>query len=209
MKLIFLGAPGAGKGTIASRLVEKTGMTTISTGDLFRAAIKNETELGLKVKSIIEGGNLVPDELTVALVKERLATENNPKGFILDGFPRTIAQADALKEFCSIDAVINFVVPDEKIIKRLSGRRLCKQCNAGYHVEYMPPKKENICDSCGGELFTRKDDSPESIENRLKVYASQTQPLIDYYKNEGLLIDVDGTPAPEIVCESVLAILKK
>lgn len=203
MKLIFLGAPGAGKGTVATRLTERTGMTAVSTGDLFRAAIKNETELGLKVKAIIESGDLVPDELTVALVKERLKEETGDKGFILDGFPRTIAQADALKTFCPIDAVINFVVPDEKIIKRLSGRRLCRQCNAGYHIEYMPPKQEGICDACGGELYTRKDDSPESIQNRLSVYAEQTKPLIDYYRKEGLLIDIDGTPSPDEVCDAV------
>lgn len=203
VNLIFLGAPGAGKGTVAAKLAEQTDLTPISTGDLFRAAVKNETDLGLKVKSIMEAGGLVPDELTIALVKERLASETDGKGVILDGFPRTIAQADALKTFFKIDAVINFIVPDEKIIKRLSGRRLCRQCNAGYHIEYMPPKTENVCDACGGELFTRKDDSPESIQNRLAVYAAQTQPLIDYYKKEGLLIDIDGTPQPDTVCESV------
>lgn len=207
MKLIFLGAPGAGKGTVASQLVEQTQLKAISTGDLFRAAIKNQTELGKKVQSIIEAGDLVPDELTVALVKERLADEKDY--FILDGFPRTVAQADALKTFCEVDAVVNFIVPEEKIIKRLSGRRLCKQCNAGYHVEYMPPKKENICDACGGELYVRKDDTPDSVKNRLSVYAAQTQPLISYYKNEGILIDIDASADPKTVCASVLAAIQK
>jgi adenylate kinase len=200
MNLIFLGPPGAGKGTVAARLKDILSIPHISTGDLFRAAIKNQTELGKKVKSIIDAGNLVPDELTVALVKERLEDKDTAEGFILDGFPRTIAQAEALKEFGNIDSVINLQVAEEKIIKRLSGRRLCKECGEGYHVEYMPPKEEGKCDKCGGELYIRKDDNIDSIKNRLEVYAKETAPLIDYYTQEGTIQNFDsGLAADEVV----------
>ncbi len=204
MKLIFLGPPGAGKGTIAKIIVKEKGFAHISTGDLFRAAIKNQTELGVKVKSIIDAGDLVPDELTIALVKERLNQDDIADGFILDGFPRTIAQADALASFCEIDSVINFEIEDEKIIQRLSGRRLCKECGEGFHTKFMPPKVENVCDKCNGELYIRKDDQPESIKNRLVVYEKSTQPLIDYYKDKGLLVNIDASGKPEDVSKSVL-----
>ncbi|MDC7225545.1 MAG: adenylate kinase [Spirochaetales bacterium] len=194
MKLIFLGPPGAGKGTIASKICENLGIPHISTGDLFRKAIKNQTELGKKVQQIIESGDLVPDALTVALVKERLNNPDVEKGYILDGFPRTIGQADSLSEFSSIDAVINFTITDDQVIKRLAGRRLCKNCGAGYHVDTVKPKEEGICDKCGGELIIRPDDAPEAIKNRLAVYYESTEPLIDYYRQKGILNDVDGSP---------------
>lgn len=208
MKLIFLGPPGAGKGTIASKICGDFDIPHISTGDLFRKAIKNQTELGQKVQKIIEAGDLVPDELTVELVKERLNNPDVKKGYILDGFPRTIGQADALAEFSDIDAVINFTIKDEQVIKRLAGRRLCKSCGAGYHVDTVKPEKEGICDKCGGELIIRPDDAPEAIKNRLVVYYKSTEPLIDYYRKKDILHDVDGSGSVSAVVkdtESTLA----
>jgi adenylate kinase len=199
MKLIFLGPPGAGKGTIASRICEELKIPHISTGDLFRKAIKNKTTLGQKVQIIIESGNLVPDALTVALVKERLHEDDISNGYILDGFPRTIVQADALAEFSKIDGVIDFTISDEQVVSRLSGRRLCKNCGESYHVETIKPSKEGICDKCGKELIIRPDDAPEAIKNRLKVYYDQTEPLIDYYRTKDLLYDVDGSGTVDIV----------
>ncbi|MBI9108253.1 MAG: adenylate kinase [Spirochaetales bacterium] len=193
MKLIFIGPPGAGKGTIATPICEKLGIPHISTGDLFRKAIKNKTTLGQKVQVIIELGDLVPDALTVALVKERLQDDDTNKGYILDGFPRTIGQADSLSDFSKIDAVINFTISDEQVVERLSGRRLCTNCGTGYHTETMKPQQEGICDKCGKQLIIRPDDSPVSIKNRLEVYYDQTEPLIEYYKNKNLLKDVDGS----------------
>lgn len=193
MKLIFLGPPGAGKGTIATGVCEDLNIPHISTGDLFRKAIKNKTTLGRKVQTIIEAGDLVPDSLTVALVKERLQEDDVKNGYLLDGFPRTISQADSLAGFSKIDGVINFIISDEQVVSRLSGRRLCKNCGAGYHIETVKPSKEGICDKCGGELIIRPDDAPEAIKNRLKVYYDQTEPLIDYYRKKTLLHDVDAS----------------
>ena len=202
MKLIFLGPPGAGKGTIASRICTDLGIPHISTGDLFRKAIKNQTELGKKVQQIIESGDLVPDALTVALVKERLNNSDTESGYILDGFPRTIGQADSLAEFSKVDAVINFTISDQQVVDRLAGRRLCKNCGAGYHIKTIKPKVEDVCDKCGGELIIRPDDAPEAIKNRLAVYYESTEPLIDYYRNLDLIRNVDGSGSVEVVVEA-------
>ena len=209
MKLIFIGPPGAGKGTIATIICEELKIPHISTGDLFRKAIKNKTTLGQKVQVIIDSGDLVPDALTVALVKERLQVDDTKNGFILDGFPRTIKQADALSEFSDINLVINFTISDEQVIHRLSGRRLCSNCGAGYHIETIKPEKEDVCDKCGKELIIRPDDAPDAIKNRLNVYYNQTEPLIDYYRNKNLLQDIDGSRSVEaIVAETKAAINK-
>jgi adenylate kinase len=197
MNLIFLGAPGAGKGTLASLLSKDYGIPQISTGDLFRAAVKDGSELGRKVKGIMEKGELVPDSLTVELVKERLGKPDAQQGYILDGFPRTVAQADALAEFQKIDAAINFKISDQLVIRRLSGRRVCRSCGAIYHIDNMPPKKEGVCDACGGELYIRDDDKIESIKNRLRVFKEQTEPLIAYYRKEGLLQEIDSSKSPQ------------
>lgn len=203
MKLVFLGPPGAGKGTIAARAKVLYSIPHISTGDLFRSAIKNETELGKQVKAIIAAGDLVPDSITIAMVKERLAEEDCQKGFILDGFPRTVAQADALKEMTDLDAVVNFNLDRENIIIRISGRRLCKSTGRSYHVLFNPPKVEGKDDDTGEDLIQRPDDMEEAVLNRLEVYEKQTAPLIDYYKKEGLLVDIDSSPKPEIVVQEM------
>ncbi|MDC7224062.1 MAG: adenylate kinase [Spirochaetales bacterium] len=207
MKMILLGPPGAGKGTMAAKIKDELNIPHISTGDLFRAAIKNQTELGVKVKAIIDRGDLVPDELTVALVKERLEEGDSAEGYILDGFPRTAGQADALAEFSPVDVVINFTVAEEDVVRRLSGRRLCKDCGAGYHVEFIPPKQEGICDKCGGELYTRQDDQIDSIKNRLNVYAESTEPLISYYTEKGLIKNIDAGQKPDDVFADVKKII--
>jgi adenylate kinase len=199
MNLIFLGPPGAGKGTIAAMTKEEFGIPHVSTGDLFREAIHNQTELGKQVKSILDSGDLVPDELTVKIVRERLEESDAQSGFILDGFPRTIPQAEALEEFRTIDAVINFQVDKELIIKRLSGRRIAKQSGRVYHIHYNPPKVEGKCDETGEELIQRDDDKPEAVEHRLEVYHSQTAPLISYYRERNLLKDLDASPDPDEV----------
>ena len=197
MNLIFLGAPGAGKGTLATLLSKEYGIPQISTGDLFRAAVKEGSELGKQVQGIMEKGELVPDSLTVELVRQRLSKADAGGGFILDGFPRTVVQADALAEFQKIDAVINFSISDELVIRRLSGRRVCRACGAIYHIENMPPKVEGTCDRCGGQLYIRDDDRIDSIKNRLRVYKEQTEPLIAYYRNKGLLREIDSSQSPE------------
>ena len=207
MNLVFLGPPGAGKGTVAVKVSEELGIPHISTGDLFRKAIKDQTELGKKVKSILDSGELVPDDLTVALVEERLNQGDTGKGFILDGFPRTIPQAEALDTISTLQMAVNFSVADEVLVDRLSGRRVCKNCGATYHVKFAPPRKEGICDSCGGELYTRQDDAPEAIKNRLQVYYRQTQPLIDYYKDKGIKTDIDAAGSPEQVLSATLKAL--
>jgi adenylate kinase len=207
MNLIFLGAPGAGKGTLASSLSSQYGVPQISTGDLFREAVKQDTGMGRKVKGIMEKGELVPDSLTVELVRERLARPDAAKGYILDGFPRTIAQADALASFQNIDRVINFKISDELVIRRLSGRRVCRSCGAIYHVENMPPRIEGRCDRCGGELYVRDDDKIESIQNRLQVYKRQTEPLIAYYEERGLLREIDSSNSPEDSLAQIRSIL--
>jgi adenylate kinase len=208
MNLIFLGAPGAGKGTLATLLSKDYGIPQISTGDLFRAAVKEGSELGKQVQGIMEKGELVPDSLTVELVKERLAKPDAGDGYILDGFPRTIAQADALGEFQKIDAVINFAISDELVIRRLSGRRVCRSCGAIYHVDNMPPKVEGKCDRCGGELYIRDDDKIDSIKNRLRVYQKQTEPLIAYYRDKGRLREIDSSKSPENSLEQIKNLLE-
>ena len=193
MNLIFLGAPGAGKGTQAEKVSEKLGIPTISTGNIIREALKNETEMGLKAKSFIESGKLVPDEVVIGIIKDRLAEDDCKSGFILDGFPRTIPQAEALDAMdIKIDKVIDIEVPDEKIVKRMSGRRVCPDCGASYHTEYKKPAKEGVCNACGAELVIRKDDKPEVVLDRLSVYHEQTEPLKDYYAAKGILKEVEG-----------------
>ena len=193
MKLIFLGAPGAGKGTQAEKVSEKLGIPTISTGNIIREALKIETEMGLKAKSFIESGKLVPDEVVIGIIKDRLSEDDCQKGFILDGFPRTIPQAEALDNMgIKIDRVIDIEVSDEKIAERMSGRRVCPDCGASYHVEYKKPQKEGICNACGAELIIRKDDKPEVVLDRLNVYHEQTEPLKDFYAEKGILKIVEG-----------------
>lgn len=203
MNLVFLGPPGAGKGTMAGKLADDQGIPHISTGDIFRAAINNETDLGKRVKDILSSGDLVPDELTIELVRERLGEDDAANGYILDGFPRTIPQAEALDDLASIDRAVNFVLEDEDIIRRLSGRRVHKPSGRTYHVEFNPPKAEGKDDVTGEDLVQRPDDKPESIKNRLEVYRKQTAPLIDYYKSKGILVDVDASPSPDTVFRSL------
>ncbi|MBR3905364.1 MAG: adenylate kinase [Clostridia bacterium] len=189
MNIIFLGAPGAGKGTHAQRLMHKMNIPQISTGDMLRAAIKAETELGLSAKRYIDAGELVPDEVVIGIVEERLAQEDCKNGYILDGFPRTVAQAEALKGFATIDVALNLSLPDEMIIRRLSGRRVCLKCGGTYHISSLNGRED--CEACGDKLVQRKDDTPETVQNRLNVYNAQTAPLIDYYEKEGLLKTVE------------------
>lgn len=198
MKIIMLGAPGAGKGTQAKKIAEKYSIPHISTGDIFRANIKNGTELGCKAKTYIDQGLLVPDELVVDLVVDRLEQADCKEGCVLDGFPRTIPQAEALDKALalkgqSVDYVINVEVPDANIVNRMSGRRACSNCGMTYHIVYAPTKVENICDTCQGELILRDDDKPETVQKRLNVYHEQTQPLVEYYTSKNLLVEVDGT----------------
>jgi adenylate kinase len=199
MNFIFLGPPGAGKGTLAGQVAEEYGLPHISTGDIFREAIKNQTPLGVKVKGIIDAGGLVSDDITCALVDERLKKPDCKKGFILDGFPRTIPQAEALEKMISDVKVVNFEVDNELIIARLSNRRVCKKCGQNFNVKFMPPKVAGICDKCGGELYTRDDDKLESITHRLEVYREQTAPLIDFYRNLGKITDIDSARDSQIV----------
>lgn len=212
MKIIMLGAPGAGKGTQAKMIADKYGVPHISTGDIFRANIKNGTELGMEAKKYMDQGLLVPDELTVRILLDRVAQDDCKNGYVLDGFPRTIPQAEVLDSELTklgdhIDYAINVDVPDENIVKRMSGRRACLTCGATYHIEHVPPKKEGICDVCGSELVLRDDDKPEAVKNRLNVYHEQTQPLIDFYTEKGVLKTVDGTVPMEEVFAAITAIL--
>ena len=212
MKIIMLGAPGAGKGTQAKMIADKYGVPHISTGDIFRANIKNGTELGMEAKKYMDQGLLVPDELTVRILLDRVAQDDCKNGYVLDGFPRTIPQAEVLDSELTklgdhIDYAINVDVPDENIVKRMSGRRACLTCGATYHIEHVPPKKEGICDVCGSELVLRDDDKPETVKNRLNVYHEQTQPLIDFYTKIGVLQTVDGTVPMEEVFAAITAIL--
>ena len=212
MKIIMLGAPGAGKGTQAKMIADKYGVPHISTGDIFRANIKNGTELGMEAKKYMDQGLLVPDELTVRILLDRVAQDDCKNGYVLDGFPRTIPQAEVLDSELTklgdhIDYAINVDVPDENIVKRMSGRRACLTCGATYHIEHVPPKKEGICDVCGSELVLRDDDKPETVKNRLNVYHEQTQPLIDFYTEKGVLKTVDGTGPMEEVVAAITAIL--
>jgi adenylate kinase len=209
MKLILLGAPGAGKGTQAEVISEKYNIPTISTGNIIRAALKNGTEMGLKAKSYIDAGNLVPDDVVIGIIKERLAESDCQNGYILDGFPRTIPQAEALDELgFDIDAALSIEVADEEIVKRMSGRRVCEKCGASYHTEYKKPAVEDKCNFCDGALVIRKDDEPETVKNRLNVYHEQTEPLKDYYKSCGKLLCVEGQDEVKDTTRLVLAALE-
>ena len=212
MKIIMLGAPGARKGTQAKQIADKYSIPHISTGDIFRANIKNGTELGKKAKQYMDQGALVPDELTCDLVMDRIQQDDCKNGFVLDGFPRTIPQAEALDAALGkinekMDYAIDVDVPDENIVNRMSGRRACLNCGATYHLISIPPKVEGICDRCGSEIVLREDDKPETVQKRLKVYHEQTQPLIDYYKNQGILKSVDGTQPMDEVFKAIVTIL--
>ena len=212
MKIIMLGAPGAGKGTQAKKIAEKYHIPHISTGDIFRANIKNGTELGKKAKTYMDQGLLVPDELTVDLVIDRVGQDDCKDGYILDGFPRTIPQAECLdaaleKRGEKVDFAINVEVPDENIVNRMSGRRACVGCGATYHIKYNPTKVDGVCDACGEKLVLRDDDKPETVQKRLGVYHDQTQPLIDYYTKSGVLNEVDGTVDMEDVFQAIVEIL--
>ena len=212
MKIIMLGAPGAGKGTQAKRIAEKYSIPHISTGDIFRANIKAGTELGIKAKSYMDKGELVPDEVTIGMLIDRIHEDDCKGGFVLDGFPRNIPQAQSLDKVLKvlsekIDFAVDVDVPDENIINRMSGRRACLNCGATYHISFNPPKKEAVCDSCSHELVLRDDDKPETVKKRLEVYHEHTQPLIDYYKKEDVLRTVDGTQSMDTVFEAIVAIL--
>lgn len=213
MKIIMLGAPGAGKGTQAKMIADTYGLPHVSTGDIFRMNIKNGTQLGMEAKTYMDQGLLVPDELTVRILLDRVAQDDCKNGYVLDGFPRTIPQAEVLEDALSklgdqIDFAINVEVPDENIIRRMGGRRACLGCGATYHIEHIPPKKEGICDTCGQELVLRDDDKPETVKNRLRVYQEQTQPLIDFYTKKGVLRSVDGTQDMQDVFAAIKEILK-
>lgn len=213
MKIIMLGAPGAGKGTQAKKIAEKYGIPHISTGDIFRANIKNQTELGRKAKGYMDQGMLVPDELTLELIMDRFAKDDCKNGYVLDGFPRTIPQAEALttalaEKQDAVDYAINVDVPDEAIVSRMSGRRACLSCGGTYHIKFNPTKVEGVCDACGGELVLREDDKPETVQKRLDVYHEQTQPLIEYYQTQNILKEVDGTLPMEEVFRAIIAILE-
>lgn len=213
MKIIMLGAPGAGKGTQAKRLAAKYDIPHISTGDIFRANIKNGTDLGNKAKVYMDQGLLVPDELVVDLVVDRFKNPDCVNGYVLDGFPRTIPQAKALDEALAknddaVEYAIDVDVPDENIIRRMAGRRACVNCGGTYHLEHIPPKTEGICDTCNAELVLRDDDKPETVEKRLKVYHDQTQPLIDYYSGKGILKTVDGTQDMDDVFADIVKIVE-
>ena len=212
MKLVLIGAPAAGKGTQAARLVEHYSIAHISTGDMLREEVAKETELGKEAKTYMDKGLLVPDELTVKILLDRVAKEDCKNGYVLDGFPRTIPQAEVLDKALSemgdaIDFAIDVEVPDENIVRRMSGRRACLACGATYHIVHVPPKKEGICDRCGKELVLRDDDKPETVKNRLEVYHDQTQPLIDFYTKKGILKTVDGTQDMNDVFAAIVTIL--
>ena len=212
MKIIMVGAPGAGKGTQAKRIAEKYGIPHVSTGDIFRANLKEGTELGLKAKVFMDKGALVPDEITIGMLMDRIHQPDCKDGYVLDGFPRNIPQAEALTKALneaneSMDAVVDVDVPDENIMDRMSGRRTCRKCGEGYHTKYNPPKADGICDVCGGELYIRDDDKPETVKKRLTVYHDQTQPLIDYYTKQGILKSVNGTQMMEKVFADIVKIL--
>jgi adenylate kinase len=212
MKIIMLGAPGAGKGTQAKKIAEKYQIPHISTGDIFRANIKGGTELGMMAKTFMDQGMLVPDEITIGMLMDRIGQEDCINGYVLDGFPRTIPQAESLTKALAergekVDYAINVDVPDENIINRMSGRRACLGCGATYHITFNPPVKEGICDTCGQELVLRDDDKPETVKKRLDVYHQQTQPLIDYYKNAEVLAEVDGTQPMDAVFQGIVEIL--
>ena len=212
MQILLMGPPGAGKGTQAVKLVEKFKIPQIATGDMFRAAVKEGTELGKKAKACMDAGTLVPDEVTVGIVRERLAKDDCKNGFILDGFPRTVEQAKALEKILSdlnlkLTKVLNIHVPAENLIERAVGRRICKNCGATYHVKFNAPKVENACDKCGGQLYQRADDNEQTMTKRLSVYEDSTRPLIDFYKNVGLYAEIDGTQPIDKVTEELENVL--
>ena len=212
MYILLMGPPGAGKGTQAKKIAEKYQIPHISTGDIFRANIKGGTELGMKAKTFMDQGMLVPDEITIGMLMDRIGQEDCINGYVLDGFPRTIPQAESLTKALAergekVDYAINVDVPDENIINRMSGRRACLGCGATYHITFNPPVKEGICDTCGQELVLRDDDKPETVKKRLDVYHQQTQPLIDYYKNAEVLAEVDGTQPMDAVFQGIVEIL--
>ncbi|TKJ17536.1 adenylate kinase [Candidatus Woesearchaeota archaeon B3_Woes] len=208
MNIVFLGPPSVGKGTYTSRIKEKYRILHISTGDIFRENIKNNTNLGQEAKKYMDQGKLVPDEVTINMVKDRLSKDDVKKGYILDGFPRTTPQAEALSEFSKIDVVINFTADESVIIQRVGGRIICKKCSAIFNINNIPPKVENVCDKCGGELYQRDDDKPEAVKKRLKIYEEQTAPLIKYYKEKGLLKTIDAnTEDIDSIVQKVIKIL--
>mgnify|MGYP001103811817 FL=1 len=212
MNIILMGLPGAGKGTQASEIVKKFPIPHISTGDMFRKAIKDETNLGKEAKSYMDRGELVPDEVTVGIVKERISEDDAKKGFLLDGFPRTIDQAESLNQIMSeldreIDAVINIEVPEEELMNRLTGRRICEKCGTTYHLVFNPPKVDGICDIDGGKLYQREDDNPETVSNRLSVNVKQSKPILEYYNNKGVLKNIDGSKDIDEVTNDVIDIL--
>ena len=213
MNIVFLGPPGAGKGTQAKILVEKYEIPQVSTGDMLREHRAKGTELGKKAQEYMDKGQLVPDEIILSMVKERLSQPDCQKGFILDGFPRTVAQAEALDKLLSemgkkLDFALALIVPDDLLVERLTGRRTCKSCGMMYHIKYKPPKVEEKCDVCGGELYQRPDDNEETVRNRLKVYHEQTAPLIEYYKNKGILREIDGSKSIEEITQQIISILE-
>ncbi|WP_226660059.1 adenylate kinase [Pseudalkalibacillus hwajinpoensis] len=213
MNLVLMGLPGVGKGTQAEKIVEKYGIPHISTGDMFRAAIKEGTPLGLKAKEYMDSGNLVPDEVTIGIVRERLGKDDCEKGFLLDGFPRTVAQADALETILAdlgkkLDYVINIAVEEDQLMQRLTGRRVCRNCGATYHAVFNPPKEEGVCDKCGGELYQRDDDKEETVRTRLEVNKQQQQPLLTFYEGKGYLKTIDGNRDINEVFEDVDQLLK-
>lgn len=213
MRIVMLGAPGAGKGTQAKNIAKEYDITNISTGAMFRDAIKQGTKMGKKANEYIEKGLLVPDDIVIGLVRERLSQDDVKKGFILDGFPRNIAQAESLKDILkeigfTLDAVVNIVVARDELIERFSGRRVCEACGATFHLKYNPPKKENTCDNCQGELIIRADDQMDTVKERLKVYEEQTAALIDYYDKEDLLINVDGANDIDKVSQDIISKLE-
>lgn len=212
MNIILMGLPGAGKGTQASEIVKKFPIPHISTGDMFRKAIKDETDLGKEAKSYMDRGELVPDEVTVGIVKERISEDDAKKGFLLDGFPRTIDQAEALNDIMSelgrnIDAIINIEVPEEELMNRLTGRRICEKCGTTYHLVFNPPKVDGICYIDGGKLYQREDDNPETVSNRLNVNVKQSKPILEYYNEKGVLKNIDGAKDIDDVTKDVIDIL--
>jgi len=213
MNIILMGLPGAGKGTQASEIVKKFPIPHISTGDMFRKAIKDETDLGKEAKSYMDRGELVPDEVTVGIVKDRISEDDAKKGFLLDGFPRTIEQAEALSNIMQeldrkIDAVINIEVPEEELMNRLTGRRICEKCGTTYHLVFNPPKVEGICDLDGGKLYQREDDNPETVANRLNVNVKQSKPILEFYDNKNVLKNIDGSRDINVVTKDVIDILE-